>query len=228
MTDHTRESAIATMAAWFVGMANVEGNYRQRAKAMLAATMAVTAVFLIASLVSSHVWLALVTTFIVIFILGLAGIYGSVAASVSLVTSIMFVIALARFASFSNLSTLLHHCWLCLVGGTWTTVLSLGFWLMFPNVPIMQVVANCYLSLSKFVDLLSNQGLNLRDEPEWEQQFLQAQDTVIQDLLAARSAWTTMWTRPILSPKLKRAFRSIVIAYHNYNSTLTESPCQID
>ncbi|MDZ8095353.1 MAG: FUSC family membrane protein [Nostoc sp. DedQUE05] len=195
ITGHTAESAIATMAAWFVGMVNVEGAYRQRAIAMIAATIGVTVMFLIASLVSSHLWLAVPTTFLVIFIAGLANLYGNVAASVSLITSIMFVIALARFAAFSNLPTLIQHCGLCLAGGTWTTVLSLGLWVVRPYVPAMQIVANCYFSLSNFVDLVGHRALNPKDRQEWEQRFLQAQDTVIQNLISARSVWTTIWTR---------------------------------
>ncbi|MBW4596321.1 MAG: FUSC family protein [Brasilonema angustatum HA4187-MV1] len=195
ITGHAATSAIATMAAWFVGMVNVDGTYRQRATAMIAATVGLTTVFLIASLVSSHLWLAVPTTFVVIFIAGLAGLYGSVAASVSLVTSIMFVISLAKFASFSNFSTLIQHCALCLAGGTWTTVLLLGVWVVRPNVPAMEVVANCYLSLSKFIDLASQRTLNPNNRQEWKQRFLQAQDTVIQDLTSARSVWTAIWTR---------------------------------
>ncbi|MFN6484902.1 MULTISPECIES: FUSC family protein [unclassified Nostoc] len=195
ITGHAAESAIATMAAWFVGMVNVDGAYRQRAIAMIAATIGVTVMFLIASLVSSHLWLAVPTTFLVIFIAGLANLYGNVAASVSLVTSIMFVIALARFASFSNLPTLIQHCGLCLAGGTWTTVLSLGLWAVRPDIPAIQTVANCYLSLSNFVDLASQRASNPKNQQEWEQRFLQAQDTVIQNLISARSVWTTIWTR---------------------------------
>ncbi|MBG1261924.1 FUSC family protein [Nostoc commune] len=195
ITDHTAESAIATMAAWFVGMVNVDGAYRQRAIAMIAATIGVTVMFLIASLVSSDLWLAIPTTFLVIFITGLASLYGNVAASVSLITSIMFVISLAKFASFSNLSTLIQDCGLCLAGGTWTTVLSLGLWVVRPDVHAIQTVANCYLSLSNFVDLASQRALNPKNQQQWEQRFLQAQDTVIQNLTSARSVWTTIWTR---------------------------------
>ncbi|MEH2424964.1 MAG: FUSC family membrane protein [Nostoc sp.] len=195
ITGHVAASAIATMAAWFVGMVNVDGAYRQRATAMIAATIGVTMMFMIASLVSSHLWLAVPTTFLVIFITGLASLYGNAAASVSLVTSIMFVISLARFASFSNLPTLIEQCALCLAGGTWTTVLSLGVWVVRPYVPAMQIVANCYLSLSKFLDLASERGLNPKDRQEWAQQFSQAQDMVIQNLTSARSVWTTIWTR---------------------------------
>ncbi|MEH2138147.1 FUSC family protein [Nostoc sp.] len=195
MTNHAAESAIATMAAWFVGMVNVDGAYRQRATAMIAATIGVTLMFLIASLVSNHLWLAIPTTFLVIFISGLASLYGNVAASVSLITSIMFVISLAKFASFSNWSTLILHCALCLAGGAWTSLLLLGLWVVRPDVPAMQIVANCYLSLSQFVNLASQRGVNPNERQEWTRQFLQAQDTVIQDLTSARSVWTTIWTR---------------------------------
>lgn len=195
ITNHAAESAIATMAAWFVGMVNVDGAYRQRATAMIAATIGVTLMFLIASLVSNHLWLAIPTTFLVIFIAGLASLYGNVAASVSLITSIMFVISLAKFASFSNWSTLILHCALCLAGGAWTSLLLLGSWVVRPDVPAMQIVANCYLSLSQFVNLASQRGVNPNERQEWTRQFLQAQDTVIQDLTSARSVWTTIWTR---------------------------------
>ncbi|MEH2443924.1 FUSC family protein [Nostoc sp.] len=195
MTNHAAESAIATMAAWFVGMVNVDGAYRQRATAMIAATIGVTLMFLIASLVSNNLWLAIPTTFLVIFISGLASLYGNVAASVSLITSIMFVISLAKFASFSNWSTLILHCALCLAGGAWTSFLLLGLWAVRPDVPAMQIVANCYLSLSQFVNLASQRGVNPDERQEWTRQFLQAQDTVIQDLTSARSVWTTIWTR---------------------------------
>ncbi|WP_138500534.1 FUSC family protein [Nostoc sp. PA-18-2419] len=195
ITGHAATSAIATMAAWFVGMVNVEGTYRQKAIAMIAATIGITVVFLIASLVSSHLWLVVPATFLVIFIAGLAGLYGSVAASVSLVTSIMFVIALAKFASFSNLSTLIQNSALCLAGGMWTTILSSGLWVVRPDAPAKQVVAKCYDSLSKFVNLARERALNPQDPQEWGQRFLQAQDIVIQDLTFARSVWTAMWNR---------------------------------
>ncbi|MBE9209591.1 FUSC family protein [Nostoc sp. LEGE 06077] len=194
MSGNAAASAIATMAAWFVGMVNVDGTYRQQLRAMIATTIAVTTVFLIASLVSGHPWLAIPATFVVIFIAGLAGLYGNVASSISLVTSIMFVIALARFATFTNFATLIQHCGLCLAGGTWTILLSLGVWAVSPHDLVMETVANCYLSLSKFVDLARERTLSYHDRQQWAEQFLQAQDTVIQNLTSARSLWTAKWT----------------------------------
>ncbi|OUL37656.1 hypothetical protein BV372_01465 [Nostoc sp. T09] len=194
LTGNGAASAIAVMGAMFVSMADGGGAYRQKATAMMAATIGVTVALLLANLVSSTLWLALPTTFIVIFIAGLAGLYGSVAASVSLVISIMFVVALARFASFPDLSTVLLQCLLCLAGGIWAMALSLGLWVIRPYIPVMQAVANCYLSLSKFVELASQRVLNPEDLQDWAQKFLQAQDTVTQDLTSARTTWASVWT----------------------------------
>ena len=80
----------------FVGMADVGGAYRQKATAMSAATIGVSGALLIGSLVGSTQIIAIPTTFIVIFIAGLASAYGSTAATVSLITSIMFVVSSAR------------------------------------------------------------------------------------------------------------------------------------
>ncbi|BAY62873.1 hypothetical protein NIES22_29490 [Calothrix brevissima NIES-22] len=195
ITGHGAASAIAVMAAMFVNMVDVGGAYRQKATAMIAATIGVTVAFLLANLVSSSLWLALPTTFIVIFLAGLAGLFGSVAASVSLVISIMFVVALARFASFPDLSAVLWQCLLSLAGGIWAMVLSLGLWAIRPYTPVMESVAKCYLSLSKFWELASQRVLNPEDMQNWTKQFLQAQDTVIQDLTDARNNWASVWTR---------------------------------
>ncbi|QIR35782.1 hypothetical protein HCG51_02785 [Tolypothrix sp. PCC 7910] len=193
-TGHAAESAIATMAAWFVGMVNVDGVYRQKAIALIAATISVTLVFAIANLASSTLWLAIPMTFLVIFIVGLAGVLGSVAASVSLITGIMFVVSLARFSAPGNLSTLLLHSLLCLAGGTWTTLLSLGLWVVRPDKPATAAVAKYYNSLSKFIEVASERVANSRDIEDWVKQFVQAQDTVTQDLTAARSTWASVWT----------------------------------
>lgn len=188
-------SAIATMSALFVGMVNFNGTYRQQAQAMGAVTIGIASALLLANLVSSTLWLTLVTTFIVIFCLGLAGLYGATTAGMSLSISIMFIVSLARFSSFPNLVTVLEQCLLCLAGGLWAMVLSLGLWIVRPYTPALQSVANCYLSLSKLMDLAEERIFNPQDRQTWARQFLQSQDTVIQNLTNARSIWTSVWTR---------------------------------
>src|SRR5919202_68260 len=192
---HPAASAIAVMGAMFVGMVDAGGAYRQKATAMLAATLGVTVALLIANLVSSTLWLSIPTTFLVMFIAGLAGLFGTPAATVSLVTSIMFIVSLARFASFPDFSTVLQQCALCLAGGVWAMVLSLGLWVLRPYAPVIQAVATCYATLTKFVSMASGIPLNAEQRREWAEQFLQAQDSMIQDLTSARSVWSAVWTQ---------------------------------
>ena len=126
---HPAASVVVVLGAMFVSMADVGGAYRQKAVAMGAATIGVTGALLIASLVGSNPTLVIPTTFIVIFLAGLANVYGSTAATLSLVTSIMFVISVAKFAS-PDLSTILLQCLLCFAGGVWAMVMSLGLWVL--------------------------------------------------------------------------------------------------
>lgn len=188
-------STIPVMASMFVGMADVGGAYRQKATAMIAATIGITLGLLIANLVGSTPWLAVPTTFVVIFIAGLAGLFGSTAATVGLVISIMFVVSIAKFASFPNISTVIMQCALCLLGGAWATVASLGLWVVRPYAPVMQAVANCYLTLSQFVESASEIALNAEDRQEWIKQFLQSQDSVTQALTSTRDIWASVWAR---------------------------------
>ncbi|HEY9598867.1 MAG TPA: FUSC family protein [Cyanophyceae cyanobacterium] len=193
---HPAASAIAVMGAMFVGMVDGGGAYRQKATTMLAATLGITVALLLANLVSSSLWLSIPTTFLVMFIAGFVGLFGTPAATVSLVTSIMFIVSLARFASFPDLSTVLQQCALCLAGGVWAMVLSLGLWILRPYTPVMKAAATCYASLSQFVSMASEIPLNQEDRREWAEQFLQAQDSLIQDLTSARSVWSAVWTEP--------------------------------
>jgi uncharacterized membrane protein YccC len=161
---------------------------------MLAATIGTTVALLIANLVSSTLWLSIPTTFLVMFIAGLAGLFGTTAATVSLVTSIMFIVSLAKFAAFPNLSAVLEQCALCLGGGLWTMLLSLLLWVLRPYTPVILAAASCYATLSKFLGTASEIPLNREERLEWAKQFLQAQDSVIQDVMSARSVWGAVWT----------------------------------
>lgn len=187
-------SAIPTISAFFVGMINVNGTYRQQAAATGAATIGVTLALLIANLVSGSLWLAILTTFIFIFLLGLANLFGTAMASISLFTSLMYIISLAKFSSFPNLATVIEQALLCLAGGLWVIVLSSALWILYPYTPAMRAVADCYLALSKLTQL-AKQGLsNSQQREDWTQQFLQAQDVVIENLTSARDIWTSSWT----------------------------------
>jgi uncharacterized membrane protein YccC len=189
-TGHPADSVVAVLAAMFVGLADVGGAYRQKATAMIAATIGVTVAFLIANLAGGSLILAVPTTFVVIFIAGLAGLYGNTAATVGLVTSNMFVVSIARSTS-PHLAAILLECGLCLLGGVWAMVMSMGLWVVRPYAPAMEAVASCYLTLSEFVESVS--FVASHEEPQnWTKEF--HHDTVTQALISTREVWSAVWT----------------------------------
>jgi hypothetical protein len=56
----------------------------------------------LANLVHGTLWLSALTVFIVMFLTGFIGLLGQTAAAISLIVSIMFVVALAKFSAFPN------------------------------------------------------------------------------------------------------------------------------
>lgn len=191
---HPAASAIAVMGAWSVGLVNVEGAYRQQATAKIAAAISITAVLFLANLVDSILWLSALTMFLVMFIAGFVSLFGQAASSISLTTSIMFIVALAKFATFPDWSTVLQQCALCLAGGIWSIVVSLGLWVLRPYAPVLQSVANCYGTLSQLVASAGERAANPNDRNEWATRFLQAQDNFSLALTSARSVWSAVWT----------------------------------
>lgn len=191
---HPAASAIAVLGAWLVGLVNVEGAYRQQGTAKLAAAIAITAMLFLANLVRGTLWLSALTTFLVMFIAGFVGLFGQAVSSISLITSIAFIVALAKFATFPNWSTVLEQCALCFAGGMWSIVVSLGLWVLRPYTPVLQSVASCYSALSQLVELAGERAANPEDRQEWANRFLQAQDNFTQALTSARGVWSSVWT----------------------------------
>lgn len=191
---HPAASAIAVMGAWLVGLVNVDGAYRQRGTAKIVAAIGITTMLLIAKGCHEPLWLSAITTFVVMFVAGFVGLFGQAASSIGLISSIMFIVALAKFATFGDWSTVLEQCALCLAGGIWSIVVSLVLWVVRPYTPVIQAVANCYRTLSQLVESADEKATNWENEPDWTNRFLQAQDNFTQALTSARSVWSTVWT----------------------------------
>jgi uncharacterized membrane protein YccC len=187
-------SVLAVLGAWFVGLVNVEGVYRQQATAKIAALISITAMLLLANLVHGTLWLSALMMFLVMFVAGFVGLFGQAASAIGLTTSITFIVALARFATFPDWSTVLQQCALCLAGGLWSIGLSLSIWQLHPYKPVIQSVANCYEALSQLVNSATGRVAHLDDRRNQLSQFLQAQDNFTQALTTARDRWGAAWT----------------------------------
>lgn len=188
------QSTIAIMGAWMVAIVNVEGVYRQQATAKFVAIISITAMLLLANLVHGILWLSVLTTFLVMFLLGFAGLWGATASAISLTASIMFIVALAKFATFPNLSTVLQQCLLCFGGGIWSIIVALGIWQLNPYKPVIQSVSSCYQALNQLIDAAKGRVAYPDDRRAQFTRFLQAQDSFTQALTAARDRWSAAWT----------------------------------
>ena len=194
LTGQSAVSAIAVLSALFVGMVDVGGAYRQKATAMMAATAGMTLMLLVANLVSGSPGLVAVTTFWVMFAVGLSGLFGKMAATVSLSTSLIYIVALAKFAAFPTLSDVLEQALLCFAGGLWAVVVSLSIWIQSPYLPAMRSVAACYAALGKFVETGRERTSGPLDLKDWAKRFLQGQDSVTQTIADARGVLSAIWT----------------------------------
>ncbi|HEY9607724.1 FUSC family protein, partial [Allocoleopsis sp.] len=160
----------------------------------IAAAISITAMLFLANLVHGTLWLSALTMFLVMFIAGFVSLFGQASSSISLTTSIMFIVALAKFAAFPDWSTVLQQCAFCLAGGMWSVVVSAGLWVLRPYTPVLQSVANCYGTLSQLVASAGERAANPSDRNAWATRFLQAQDNFTLALTAARSVWSAVWT----------------------------------
>ena len=114
-------------------------------------------------------------------------------ARVSMVTSFMFIISLAKFSSFPDLATVLEQALLCMAGGLWVMVLSWVLSIARPYTPAVEAVADCYQALGRLTQLVKESVSDQQPE-DWTRQFLQGQDVAIANLTSARNIWTSAWT----------------------------------
>lgn len=199
-------SVIPTLADLSVGLIAVGGTYRQQAKTMGAAAIAVTLALLLANLIGGSFLLTVATTFALTFLLSFASLWGAGITSISIITLLMFIVSLAKFSTFSSASVLLIQCLLCLSGGLWAIAISCLLWVVRPYTPVTEAVAESYLALSalakplgeriaqcKLQGTLGASASNVVNRSIQTKQFVQAQDTAIQKLSFARDIWTSAW-----------------------------------
>ncbi len=85
---------VAALGCWFTLLADIGGTYGQKGSAMLAGNLAGARAILVGRSVGHIPGLASFVTFAWVFVGGLAPLFGSTAAQVGLLSSIMLVIAI--------------------------------------------------------------------------------------------------------------------------------------
>jgi uncharacterized membrane protein YccC len=187
-TNHISWGTTIALAALYVSIADVGGAYRHRAIVLVAATIGVAVAMPLAGVVGHVSWLAMGMTFLWVFVAGLTGLYGNSATTVGFVTSLMFVVSIA----VPSPPTSIERFALCLVGGIWTMILSLGLWVVNPYKPVQQAVAKCYIDLAALIEQAGQINSNHKSWQQQLQEIALIQDTLTQNLETARSVWSAV------------------------------------
>ena len=196
---------IAALGCWFTLLADIGGTYGQKARAMLAGNLAGASAILVGGAVGQIPGLASIVTFAWVFAGGLAPLFGSIAAQVSLLSSIMLVIAVGVTGPGNAWS---QSGWY-LVGGAWATALSLGVWSIHPNRPVREAVSKLYFTLST----LLRDGVAAVEQPSNEARWgTQSLSGFTQELETSRQLWAAVRTK---SNGLSESERQLLIAQEN-------------
>jgi uncharacterized membrane protein YccC len=126
------------------------GPYRMRAAMMSALAIASAAAVLIGSLVGSHALLAVVTTFVVALLCGLARGWVDVGPGFGVTILVTYAIAVALPAATVT-AALLRAAYI-LAGGAWAMLLAIVLWPLRPYRPVRLKVAECYRAIARYVE----------------------------------------------------------------------------
>jgi uncharacterized membrane protein YccC len=178
-------AVIVTMAAWLVLLSDVGGAYRQKALAMSSATVGCAFAVLLASLLEKFFEAQVVCMFVWIACTAFIGIYGNSAATVSFVTSVMYVIT----AALPYPDDLRLRFILCLTGGIWALSLSLALWPLHAFTAVLQATGRCYERLAELIEAACSAT------PAVKERFPITYETVLAAIGSARQNWTAVRVR---------------------------------
>jgi uncharacterized membrane protein YccC len=175
----TEAGVLVGVGGLFVSFLDSGGAYRQRARVMLWAALAIALSGAFGVLAASHGIWAGIALFGIAFSTGLCGAFGAVAESASLFVLIAFIVsqnspgnasdAMLRFAGLAT-------------GGIWATLVSLMLWPLRPYGPQMDAVAECYRSLAAlFQTRLGADPASLAERRAVENSLAQARDRTLEN-----------------------------------------------
>ena len=188
IADRISWGTTAALAALYVSIADVGGAYSHRAVVLLAAMIGVAVAMPLGAVVGSSWWLAVIVTFLWVFVAGLMGLYGNSANTVGFIASMMFVVSIAAPIP----PTLLQRLALCLAGGSWAMILSLGLWLVHPYKPVLKAVAKCYLNLAALTEQASQFSPGGISPQQRLREMVLLQDALTRDIETARKVWSAV------------------------------------
>jgi uncharacterized membrane protein YccC len=180
-------AVIVTLGAWFVLITDTGGAYRQKASAMLTATIGIALAVLAASILNVSPWTRIAGTFLWVATAAFIGVFGNSASTVSFSTSLMFVIT----AALPHANDMWFRCFLCVAGGLWAVFLSLALWPLRAFTPVIQSVARCYEHVADLLEAAySVEHSFVGEDAAVKDPFPSRFEALVISLETARKVWT--------------------------------------
>lgn len=189
-TGHTDSLRMVTYGAFQVGLVNVDGLYRDRARIML------TQVFL---LVTMLVWVNLIhgdpitqalSTFLVMLAAGQSAALGPAAASLSLSCAVAYIVNDAIFSGLGWGPPLWNACLAVAGGGLWGVFLRNLWSVVRPQTILAQKVADVYLSLAGAARWTEG-----KQGATWSPGSIRWMESIDASLHTARALWASARSR---------------------------------
>jgi len=197
--------SVAALGCWFTLLADIGGTYSQKARSMWAGNLAVSTAILMGGLAARIPVVTWLVTFAWVLAGGLGSLFGPTAAQISLLASVMFLISSGVIGPVNSW----FQAGLCLAGGAWATLLSLGVWSIHPNRPVREAVSRLYITLSTLLQDGAAAVEPAVDETPWRSQSL---GEFTQQLETARQVWAAVRTK---RNGLSESERQLLIAQEN-------------
>ncbi len=148
LVGHPAIGLIAGIGGLNVSLSDIGGPYRTKAVTMGVATLSLAAATYLGTVVGGSPWLSLPAMFLFAWAAGLTGVYGNVAAKVSFLSLILFVLMVSMPAGVADGA---ERCVALIGGGLWAMMLSLWLWPLHPYQPVQEAVSACYQAIGAFI-----------------------------------------------------------------------------
>ena len=134
-----------------VSRAGVGGTYRERFEAKIISCCLASAAVLLGTAAGDYWWLAVVETFVIVFLSGMGRPLGAIGSSVGLLSAVAFFLGLGMPGTWLEGA---EKALSVFVGGIWGVAVTLLFWIFRPLKRFHYDVAACYAALAKLVSVI--------------------------------------------------------------------------
>ncbi len=189
-TGHTDSLRMITYGAFQVGLVNVDGLYRDRARIMLTQVCLLVAMLVWVNLIHGDPATQALSTFLVMLAAGQSAALGPAAASLSLSCAVAYIVIDAIFSGLGWGPELLHACLAVAGGGLWGVFLRYLWSIVRPQTILAQKVGEVYLSLAG-----AAQWTEGKQGETWSPQSIRWMESIDASLYSARALWASARSR---------------------------------